>query len=326
VLEQGVPLLIGNRMDLADRFSFLMGTMESGLIAPMKVKDRILGILVVLCLEKSPLTSENLSLITALADLAAVALENAKLFEYERNIAETLQRSFLPTSLPHIDGYEIAARYRPAMAEAEIGGDFYDVFTSNSEDTAIVIADVSGKGLNAAIQTAMGKYMIRAYSSDNARPGTVLARFNRIYHRYAPQGQFITALYGVLNPKDNVFIFANAGHNPPMLFSSAAGKITHPQAGGICLGVTEDARFAHKKIALEPGDVLLTYTDGATDVKRDGERLDTAGLQELFLSSAHGSADEIVNSIFDGIFAFGNGRLTDDVALVVLKRSATQSL
>jgi GAF domain-containing protein len=319
------PILFCTAADLPEGLQSLIGTIESGLIVPLIQKDVLLGAFALMSLDQNSFSEGDISLATGLADLAAVAIDNARLYEYERNIAETLQRSFLPSSFPDIEGYDTAAYYRSAMAEAEVGGDFYDVFAIGGGNMGVVIGDVSGKGLNAAVSTAMGKYMLRAYAAENPSPSNVLTRFNLAFCENVAEYSFMTAFYGTLDPTDNVFTYVSAGHDPPLLYSSATDRVMPIQTAGLCLGVSIKAEYIEKKVQLQPGDVLFLYTDGATDVKEDGDRLDLEGLQRLLLSSARGTAEQIVRDVSNGILRYSHGRLTDDVALVALKRVESTS-
>ncbi|MCL5104850.1 MAG: SpoIIE family protein phosphatase [Armatimonadetes bacterium] len=316
----GKPIMFRDRNDFSGRLQPLAETIGSGLAVPLRQKDMLLGAFAIISFRQDAFDENDLLLAISLADLAAVAIENARLYEYERNIAETLQRTFLPSSLPAIEGYEIAAYYRSAMAEAEVGGDFYDVFATAEGRVCIIIGDVSGKGLKAAVPTAMGKYTVRAYAAENSSPGNVLARFNRIFYENVPDCLFMTAFYATLDKGDNAVTYSSAGHNPPLLYSSASGRVKEINVGGLCLGVIANAEYVETTIYLQPGDVLLLYTDGATDVKRDDERLEIAGLEQLFLASVDESAEQIMRNVSDGICSYSRGRLADDVALVVLKR------
>lgn len=318
----GKPILYSNLSDFPGWMRPLAGIAGSVMVVPLRQKDMLLGALVLVSLAPNVFTEYEVSLASGLSDFAGVAIENARLYEYERNIAETLQRSFLPTSLPNIEGYEVAAYYRPAMAEAKIGGDFYDVFTTGYGNVSVVIGDVSGKGLKAAIPTAMGRYVVRAYAAENPLPSNVLMRLNRVFYENAPEGMFMTAFYGNLDPEGNVLTYVSAGHDPPLLYSSASNQVSEISAEGLCLGVVADAISRDKKIKLQPGDVLLLYTDGATDVKGDGngDRLGIDGLKRLLLSTINGSAQQIVDDISNAIWSYCSGKQSDDVALVVLKR------
>jgi GAF domain-containing protein len=317
-LAHGKPMLISTCAEFSD----LTRIIRSEIVIPLMQKGILLGVFSLISLDENAFTKADLALPTALGELAAVAIENARLYEYERRIAETLQRSFLPSTLPAIEGYEAAAFYRPAMTEASVGGDFYDLFPVDGGNMNIIIGDVSGKGLDAAVQTAMGKYMVRAYAVEDPSCSSVLKRFNKAFCRYAPEGVFMTAFHGVLNPDNHVFTYSSAGHNPPLLYTSSSGSVAQVDTGELSLGIMCDVEYTEKQIELQVGDVLLLYTDGATDVKDTEGRLEVEGLQQLLLSYAHASAEEIVRSISDGIDDFSHGRLTDDVALIALKRIA----
>lgn len=317
---EGRADLLNNRSEFPECMAPVADVIGSALIIPLRQKDETLGAFALISTDANAFTDKDLLLATGLADLAAVAIENARLYEHERNIAETLQRSLIPSELPEIEGYEMATFYRPAMVEAEVGGDFYDIFSTGEGRISIIIGDVSGKGLAAAIPTAMGKYMVRAYAAEYTSPSSLMMRFNRTFCDNVPKGMFMTAFYATLDPQENTFTYASAGHNPPLLYTAATGEVREIHTEGVCLGIVSDATYTNTSLQLQPGDVLLLFTDGATDVKQDGNRLDVEGLEELFLASAHRSADAIVHDISDGIWDFGGGRLPDDVALVVVKR------
>lgn len=303
-----------------DVLESIAGVVGSAMIIPLRLKDITLGACALISVDENAFDEKDLALARGLADLAAVAIENARLYEHELKIAETLQRSFLPTSLPSVEGYDTAAYYRPARAEAEVGGDFYDLFITNRGCMGVIIGDVSGKGLSAAVPTAMGKYMVRAYATENPSPGNLLERFNRSFYQNVPEGLFMTAFYGTLDPRQNTFTYVSAGHNPPLFYSAKSGRVTEIPIEGVCLGIIAEARYIDKEIEMQPDDVLLLYTDGATDVKNSGGRLEIEGLEELLLHCAHKSAHDIINCVSDGILEFSHGTLPDDVALVVVKR------
>lgn len=304
----------------------LARTQASAMIIPLKQDDQLHGMFVLAARTPDAFTQDDLLMASGTAELAGLALKNARLYDRQRNIAERLQRSFLPPTLPFIKDYETAAYYRPGMEEAEIGGDLYDVFEAGNSRVGVVIGDVSGKGLNAAIPTAMAKYLVRAYAAESLPPGTVMARLNRAFLESAPEGMFMTALYGVLDPETNDFTYASAGHNPPLFYSSISSRVTEAPVLGLGLGIGSEVDYSEKIIHFGPGDVLLLFTDGATDVKGDGGRLEVEGLARLFQANAHKSADQIAHSLSDGIWDFGHGRLPDDVAIVVLRRRPGRGL
>ena len=319
-LTSGKPILFENKADFTGKLKPLAEFIGSGLAVPIRYKHALIGAFILASPEENILTEGNISLASGLADLAAIAIENARLYEYEKRISETLQKCFLPPCLPTIEGYEIAAYYRPAMAEAEIGGDFYNVFVATGGRTGIVIGDVSGKGLDAALPTIMSKYMIRAYGTVDMSPCTVLTHFNKAFRDNNSDDLFMTVLYGILDSAEHTFTYANAGHNPPLLYSADRKQVGQIISRGVCIGVCDTPECGDNTTGLRPGDAILLYTDGATDVKRTGSRLEIEGLEQLFLSAAHTPAEQIVNIVSNGILDYGHGKLPDDVALLVFKR------
>lgn len=314
------PVLIRNYPEFDGRIEELVEVIGSMLVLPMRLRDKVIGAFVVVSLRTDAFTEDDLSLAVGIANQAAVAIENARLYERERNIAETFQRSFLPVSLPTIEGYELAARYQAALTEAEVGGDFYDVFSVGAGKTAVLIADVSGKGLNAAMYTAMGKYMVRAYAAEDPSPGSVLVRFNRVLFKYTPSGMFITAFYAVLDERKHTLTYGSAGHDQPMLYSKRLDYLTLLDVTGPGLGAVPEAKYGERSIKLESGDAILMYTDGATDVRCDGEMLALEGLERIFRASVHTPAETAAEGVFRGVLDFCGGRLRDDIALMVLRK------
>ncbi|MCX6375234.1 MAG: SpoIIE family protein phosphatase, partial [Armatimonadetes bacterium] len=325
VFSTGEPLLIKDYSTFPDRPKELFGAIGSVILAPMKVRDRMIGIFAVASLDVGAFDEDDLSLIVGVADQAAIAIENAKLYEHQRNIAETLQRSFLPSSLPAVSGYDLAAQYRAALTEADVGGDFYDVFALADGRIALLVADVSGKGLTAATYTAMGKYMVRAYANEDPSPGLLLKQFNRALRAYLPAGLFLTAFYAVLDVEKNVLTYANAGHNQPMMYMKRRDYLTLLDLTGPGLGVVDRAEFGERTVQLEPGDTMLIYTDGATDVKANGARLGTEGLERLFCAAVASTAETAAADIFREVLEYGEGRLEDDVVIMVLKKQSERT-
>lgn len=321
VFTTGEPMLIPVYSDYPDRIPQLVDVTGSMALVPMKLRGVVTGVFSLVSFSPGKFADADLSLARAIADQAAIALENARLYERQRNIAETLQQSLLPAQMPHVAGYEFSAIYRAALAEAEVGGDFYDAFELTGGGVAFLIADVSGKGVCAARYTAAGKYMLRAFASEDPDPARAMRLLNSSLMQYMPVGTFITMFFGVLDRTTNLIVYANAGHDQPFLYRSAGGGLTNLDVTGPGLAIVAGASYETRRITIDPGDCLLLYTDGATDVRRDSLLLSPAGLERIFLSLAGKEAHEVCDRAFEQVLDYGRGRLADDVALMVIRRS-----
>ncbi|MDH7482639.1 MAG: SpoIIE family protein phosphatase [Armatimonadota bacterium] len=264
-------------------------------------------------------TRRQVRLAQAVAAQGAVAIENARAYERERRISETLQRSFLPDVPQVIGSFQFADRYEAALAEAQIGGDFYDVIEISPDKVALVMADVSGKGLSAAIHTALIKYTVRAYAIEGLDPIGLITKLNKAVYKFIGGQVFITCFYGVLDTVSGVLEYVNAGHELPLLNSSRRKLCMSLATTGTALGIVESFPFTSKSIKFEPGDVLLLYTDGATEARRNGQFLGIEGLEEMFCQFAHEDALYIVDQLDLRIREYAKGVLHDDLALLVVK-------
>lgn len=256
--------------------------------------------------------------------LMEVERENARkaleaVYERERRIAETLQRSFLPDKMPALEGYLLAQAYRPALSEAAIGGDVYDVFKLPCGKIGMTIADVSGKGLRAARYGAMVKYMLRAHSYRTLDPAEILALLNSSVSVDLDIDSFITCFFGILDPDTGRFDYANAGHEEPLLISANSKTPMRLKPTGPALGLQESAGYGSGRIVLVEGDILLLYTDGVTDARGAMEPMHVDGLEEHLLSSCGLPAEEMVECLLDEVMRRSGDRLADDVAMVALQ-------
>ena len=204
--------------------------------------------------------------------LLEVEKENAskalqEVYERERRIAETLQRSFLPDRVPELEGYRIAQAYQPALAEAAIGGDVYDIFRLPSGKVGIAVADVSGKGLQAARYGAMIKYMLRAYSYQNDDPARIMTLLNSSISMDMDVESFVTCFFGILDPGTGSLAYANAGHEEPLYIPQGSAVPRRIHVTGPMLAVQESSTYTSERLNLRKGDIILLYTDGVTDAR-----------------------------------------------------------
>jgi len=268
----------------------------------------------------------------ALAAQASVTLENARLFReleasYHREhlIAGRFQESLLPSILDdeQVDVIQFAHEYQAALDESYIGGDFFDLFPLGEHTQGVVMADVSGKGLTAAVQTAMLKYTLRGFALETPDdPSRVLARVNDVLcSPMSSHDGFVTLFYAVLDTRTGEMVYANAGHEPPLVRVAATGDVRPlPLGDGLAFGAMGGVVYEERRDALAPGDLLLLYTDGLTEARADdGSFLGMEGLIAL-LPRPDVSAAQCVRAIYAGISAFAGDVRRDDVAMLVLRR------
>ncbi|MEV7802287.1 SpoIIE family protein phosphatase [Microbispora sp. NPDC088329] len=234
-----------------------------------------------------------------------------------RELARTLQRSFIPPALPRIPGLQVAGAFRPAGDGDLVGGDFYDMYETDA-GWALALGDVCGKGVEAAVVTSLARYTLRAAPIREPSPSAVLSALNRtLLHERA--GRFVTAVYGQLVPADHHFrlTLSLAGHPPPLRArGDAVGEIGRP---GNVLGLLPKVRLTDVEVELAPGDAVLFYTDGVIEA-RGGEGLyGEARLRHLLSASRGMEADGIADAVVNEVVAFQSGLPRDDIAVVVLK-------
>jgi phosphoserine phosphatase RsbU/P len=238
-----------------------------------------------------------------------------------RELARTLQESLIPPELPTIPGLQATGRYRPAGDGAEVGGDFYDVFEVGPGDWGLAVGDVCGKGAPAAVVTGLARHTVRSAASRRRRPSSVLAVVNDAL-RQERSGRFCSVLHGRLrqDAAGRVRVTLSSGGHPLPLLASAAGRVGPVGRPGTILGVVDRPRLHDSTVELRPGDVLLMFTDGVTEARRDREFFGDDRLAELLADVRQEDAAAIAERIGDEVVAFQGGWPRDDLALVVLKR------
>ncbi len=238
----------------------------------------------------------------------------------ELAVAADIQKSFLPEKIPILKGFEIAATTIPAR---EVGGDFYD-FILRDGNLQLVIADVSGKGVPAALFMALSRTIVRACAAPHDRVAERLGCANNMIVADSgseTSGMFVTLFLARLNQKDRSLVYANAGHNPPLLFRAAGRSIEVMEVTGVALGMVADMEYEQMQVALESGDVLLLYTDGIVEAMNSKEQLfGQERLRSSLAAATELSAQGVLDSILRDLRRFTEGEeQSDDITAVVIK-------
>lgn len=291
--------------------------LKSMVCAPMIYGEGILGVVAIYSREYSAFGEGDVKLLEAFAAHAAVAMHNAISYERESNIANVLQRSILSASSITTERFELARVYEPAMNEALVGGDFYDIIELSEGKLGLAIGDVSGKGLQAAVHTAMIKFSLRAYVSEHQSPAAALKLLNKAVTEAVGTDAFVTMFYGVLDTVTGSFTYANAGHEPPLHVSNGT-YIELPPTGPV-LGLDAAADFEEASLTLTRGDILFIYTDGISEARVGGLMMGIEGIAQKLLTCNTMGCEDVAKSIHQAALEFGGGVLKDDVAILAVR-------
>jgi sigma-B regulation protein RsbU (phosphoserine phosphatase) len=229
-----------------------------------------------------------------------------------------VQASFLPRETPQVPGWEFVARWQPAY---EVAGDYYDFIPLDREQLGLVIADVSDKGMPAALFMALTRSIVRASVDRAPSPADGIAHANRLICADSTRGMFVTLFYALLNPATGEMTYVNAGHNPPLLCRADQDQLTPLARTGMALGVVEDTPFEQRTLRLNPGDFIVLYTDGVTDTTDAHEQdFGMERLQRAILDHRQASAADVVAALEQAIGDFADSIASfDDIAMVVIK-------
>src|SRR6266481_5620112 len=301
---------------------------RSVLAVPLGVADKVFGIIYA----DSPIaegrfTEDHLKVLTTLASVAAIRVENARLgeariqqerLERELQLAMEIQQRFQPAGPPQLFGYELQGISFPCY---EIGGDYYDFIERDDGRLVIALGDVSGKGTAAALLMSSLHAAIHAQAGSHDSLVATISAVNRYLADNIPSNRFVTLFYAELDPQSGALSFLNAGHNPPLIVH-AAGTVEQLASGGLPLGIKRDAEYREGRTQLQLGDVLVIYSDGVTEAASPtGEEFGPTRLYEVVSRNVDASAAGIRDRIESALTKFSQGtQAADDITLVICKR------
>jgi phosphoserine phosphatase RsbU/P len=261
------------------RQSVMILGLRSILCVPLNIKDRTLGVVYVdNRLQAGIFTKEDLDLLNSIASSAAVAIENARLYqvavekgrmEREMQVARRVQSGLLPKRLPEAVGWDFATYWQPARM---VGGDYYDFIPGLEGRLGLLIADVTDKGMPAALFMAFTRSVVRTSLYQVAHPGLGMERANQIICEDSDDALFVSLFYSLLDPQTGKLIYVNAAHHPPLFFQKASARLDYLPATGLPLGLDSDSTYQEKSIQLEAGDFVVLYTDGVLDASNRDEQ------------------------------------------------------
>jgi serine phosphatase RsbU (regulator of sigma subunit) len=307
---------------LHSRYPLVMGF-------PLSVKDEVFGILLAQDDNIATNRERRFELLWGIAQQVSLAIQNDQLnkemldrhrLEREFQLARDIQQTFLPSDVPEIPGWEMDVHWETAR---QVGGDFYDYFLLPNGCLAFVIADVSDKGLAAALYMTVTRTLLRAAARESTSPAETLQHVNDLLLMNSQRGFFVTAFYGILNLHDGSLTYTIAGHNPPILARSQANEVVEFEKGGIALGAMTEIHLDEEYVQLEPGDCLLLYTDGVTEAFNIQDQM--YGMDRLLqtLNKIIGEPASIVLETLEAdLESFrGEAPLSDDTTILAICRS-----
>ncbi len=331
VIQKMESLLVWDVMNddaLRARESIVMQRVRSFMAVPLRANDHVIGLIYV----DTPnvvrgFDAHDLDLLTVMSNVAAVRIEHARLAEVEQiermlgrelEQAAEIQQRLLPSGAPDLPGCDLAGYNLPCRG---VGGDYYDFFPYPDGRLGLVVADVAGKGMPAALLMSSLQARVQVLAEDTDDLGRWMGRLNRLMATSCPSNRFITLFFAVLDPAAGAMTYSNAGHNPPMVVRSG-GEVELLHDGGMVLGLLPAASFRAGSCRASSGDMLVLYSDGVTEaVDPAGEEFGEERLARLVVDNRTRPAGEIAEEVRKALAAWTAGKpATDDVTLVIAKR------
>jgi serine phosphatase RsbU (regulator of sigma subunit) len=292
----------------------------TGAIVPVALPTEVVASLGVFSFRPGdPLSEETIDAATALATQAALAIDNARLYQQQKQFADTMQRSLLPRSRPVVAGLELGEVYEPS-ARVEVGGDVYDFLALDDGRLAVVLGDVTGHGVDATADMAMAKFVFRSLAREHPEPADFLASANEVICSEIGPGKFISMSYVVVDGASGRVSGASAGHPAPRIVLPG-GSTRLLEAHGLVLGIDGDQEYPESHTELPPGASLVLYTDGVVEARRKGELYGDDRLDALLVERHDLPARALAAAVAEDAREFAGGDLSDDLAVVVIRKT-----
>ena len=299
---------------------------RSEMVAPIISNDEVIGVFDLESDHVNAYTPDDLQVLMLLASQVAIIIEKVMLHEQlvekkrlegQLEVARQVQLQLLPANDPNLEGFDISAYNFPTE---EVSGDYYDWVRIYDDQIGLVIADVSGKGVPAALLMAFLRASLRAAIHIGYAPHISMSKVNYLLWESIERNQFVTAFYGVLDASNKTLAYTNAGHNPPLVLDKD-GNSRFIERGGLPLGMFRDTRYYEYYVSIEPGQVIVLYTDGVTEAENaEGEEYGRERLEQAVLAARSASAREMVSQIHREVIDWTGGRgATDDITFFLIK-------
>jgi len=292
---------------------------SSAVVIPISTKTELLAHLTILSLDPAnPISAETITTATTVGAQAALALDNARLYQQQKAFAETIQRALLPGARPDVAGLDVGAVYESA-ARLDVGGDVYDFLELGDGRLAVVIGDVTGHGVDATADMAMAKFVFRSLAREHPEPSDFLAYANEVIADEIGLGNFITMVYLALDSRGRATV-ASAGHPPPRLVM-ADGRVEALTCRGLALGIENRQEYEQVDVELPAGAAVVLYTDGVIEARSGSELYGEERLDACLAERAQLPAQALAAAVLADCRAFAGGELRDDCAIVVARKT-----
>ena len=331
VLRERCSLIISDAQldqDLRRQESIVLHRVRSMMAVPLQTGDRVIGLIYVdNGAVLRPFLHEDLDLLTVMANVAAIRIEHArlalveqseKLMESELAQASEIQQSLLPSEAPSVPGYDFAGYNVPCRT---VGGDYYDFLPYKDGHIGLVVGDVSGKGMPAALLMSSLQARVQMLLETTNDPASAVATLNRNLTERCPLGKFITFFYGILDTATGRLAYSNAGHNYPILVR-AEGRVEQVRGSDLVMGILPGVRYGLQEITINPGDTLALFSDGVTEARTaTGEEFGEANLSGFIAEHKLESCARIVEQLAEHVRHWsGYASFADDFTLVLVRR------